>query len=181
MLLYGLGNNAPKYLHTRHNVGRILLESLAETSFQKKNGYLYRQAGPHEHLLSAGFMNDSGLPLVEYTRYFKTEADTLLIFQDDSDQLEGRVKLVQGGGSAGHHGINSIYRHLLATPFAVEDVWRLKIGIRPEENRQKSETFVLKPVSAILTNTLTRLQQELRGLPEQANLQELQNVLNVKN
>ena len=180
MLIYGLGNNGARYFETRHNVGRLLLESLDTGKFSAKENYLYRRAGGHDHLLTSGFMNESGLPLVSFVKYFKIKPGILLILQDDSDQLEGRVKLVQGGGSAGHHGINSIYRHLVATDFALDDVWRLKIGIRPEGNTHKSETFVLKPNSQLIARTLTNLSASLRNLPATPDMAKLQNTLNTK-
>ena len=180
MLIYGLGNNSARYFETRHNVGRLLLESLDTGKFSAKENYLYRRVGPHYHLLTSGFMNDSGLPLVSFVKYFKLEPGRLLILQDDSDQLEGCVKLVQSGGSAGHHGINSIYRYLVATGFTLDDVWRLKIGIRPSGNRHKSETFVLKPNTPRITQTLTDLSSVLQHLPPSPDLHKLQNTLNTK-
>ena len=180
MVIYGLGNNTQRYFTTRHNVGRLLLEALSGENFTTKDTYLYRRVDPHHHLLTSGFMNESGLPLVHFTKYFKPPADTLLILQDDSDQLEGRAKLVKGGGSAGHHGINSIYRHLVATDYDLDSVWRLKIGIRPEGNRLKSETFVLKPNSALITQTLRELATKLQDLPAEPDWARLQTVLNTK-
>jgi peptidyl-tRNA hydrolase, PTH1 family len=149
-LLYGLGNNETKYLNTKHNAGRIVLEKLAQTlqlTFQKKNGFWYAKNDTLVLLYSDGYMNHSGQPLVEFCNYFKVTPSTLMVLQDDSDQLCNNQKLVKGGGTAGHNGIISIYQHISGISLEKDDVLRLKIGIRPDGNRLKSETFVLNSVS----------------------------------
>jgi peptidyl-tRNA hydrolase, PTH1 family len=157
IVFYGLGNNDPKYLNTKHNAGRLVVEGLAkswEISFSKGTSYFYTKSKDNLEiclLYSAGYMNNSGLALGDFLRYFKLDfkpTDSLLIIQDDSDQQNGKQKLLRGGGSAGHHGINDIYRHLPGLKISLEQVWRLKIGIRPDGNRERSETFVLTPASA---------------------------------
>jgi PTH1 family peptidyl-tRNA hydrolase len=156
LLIYGLGNNDQKYLHTKHNAGRVVVETLAQEfglHLQKKDKYFYGcfSLGDKKGilLLSTGFMNTSGEPLTSYIHFFKIPPQEikLLIVHDDSDQIEGRWKLVQGGRSAGHKGIDSIYKHLPGLGIDLEQVWRLKIGIRPNGNTTRSETFVLSNFS----------------------------------
>jgi peptidyl-tRNA hydrolase, PTH1 family len=150
ILLYGLGNNESKYLTTKHNAGRIVLEQIATLlglNFQKKGGFWYSKQADIALLYSDGYMNHSGQVLSEFCNYFKLNPDILLVLQDDSDQLCGNQKLLPGGGTAGHNGIASIYQHLTNTGLTKETIWRLKIGIRPTGNTLKSETFVLNSLN----------------------------------
>ncbi|GAB4146494.1 MAG: aminoacyl-tRNA hydrolase [Patescibacteria group bacterium] len=152
IIVFGLGNNEGKYLETKHNAGRIVLESWVQDlglKFEQKDKYYFAKetaSEPIYYVYSRGYMNTSGQALQSFIDYFKIKFspdDILIVLQDDSDQLTGNLKLVSGGGSAGHNGINDIYRHLLNWNLDLQNMWRFKIGIRPENNRAKSETFVL--------------------------------------
>ena len=149
LLFYALGNPEDKYANTRHNAGQIIqeygLKKLGITLF-KNNGYMYGKSGDIHMLRSTGYMNTSGEPLRKYLDYYKLSSDDtiIVVLQDDSDQIAGKNKLVQGGGSAGHKGINSINEHLLSTDFDPAELYKYKIGIRPLNNKQQSGSFVLK-------------------------------------
>jgi len=156
LLIYGLGNNHSRYLYTKHNVGRLLIETLVKKvnltwEMQAKFAYaktlIVNQA--LYFLYSLGYMNESGEVISEFINYFKLKPDDLKIFllQDDSDQLETRLKLVNNGGSGGHKGVESVYKYLCFLEISKKSVWKLKIGIRPISNRLRSETFVLAKLS----------------------------------
>ncbi len=156
LLIYGLGNNHSRYLYTKHNVGRLLIETLVKKvnltwEMQAKFAYaktlIVNQAV--YFLYSLGYMNESGEVISEFISYFKLKPNDLKIFllQDDSDQLETRLKLVNNGGSGGHKGVESVYKHLCFLGISKKSVWKLKIGIRPISNRLRSETFVLAKLS----------------------------------
>ena len=156
LLIYGLGNNHSRYLYTKHNVGRLLIETLVrkvnltwemQTKFAYVKTLIVNQAV--YFLYSLGYMNESGQVISEFINYFKLKPDDLKIFllQDDSDQLETRLKLVNNGGSGGHKGVESVYKHLCFLGISKKSVWKLKIGIRPISNRLRSETFVLTKLS----------------------------------
>lgn len=150
LIFYGLGNNEVKYLDTKHNIGRVVLENLAKKlnlNFTQKNGVfetVFEKDGVKIKMVySTGFMNNSGVNFAQYLRYQNKKGEMIVVFQDDSDQMEGRIKFATKGGSAGHRGIDSLNRELGKNAnFA-----RIKMGIRPSLNRQKSETFVLKKMS----------------------------------
>ena len=189
IVIYGLGNNEKKYLNTKHNVGRLLLERLAnieQLNFSLKNSFSYARNSEFSFVYSNGFMNVSGKPLFDFWQYFKLSSDDILIIlQDDSDQTEGLNKFVLGGGSAGHRGINSIYEYLNSMGLKKENVWRLKIGIRPIENKLKSETFVLSAVTANDLNNLNKLSEIFLNSKNKQNLFEkkfslIQNQINTK-
>jgi len=156
LLIYGLGNNHSRYLYTKHNVGRLLIETLVKKvnlTWEMQAKFAYAKTlivnQTVYFLYSLGYMNESGEVISEFINYLKLKPDDLKIFllQDDSDQLEARLKLVNNGGSGGHKGVESVYKHLCFLGISKKSVWKLKIGIRPISNRLRSETFVLAKLS----------------------------------
>jgi peptidyl-tRNA hydrolase, PTH1 family len=192
LIFYGLGNNEAKYLKTKHNVGRVVTEQLAaklETNFiDSGQGCMIAKAkiGETEIWLvySKGYMNTSGEPISKLIKYFKLKSEDyqLTILQDDSDQLVCSNKLMPGGGSAGHNGIISSYLHL-ASLVEQKDIWRLKIGIRPEGNKLKSETFVLSPFNSTElenANRLCKIILDNLNYFETRDIGKLQNIVHTK-
>ena len=106
LIVFGLGNNSDKYLNTKHNIGRVLLEKwighLDHTGFKTKNRFFASRVDsfkvPLYFVLPTGFMNVSGEALSDFSHFYKIDKKetTLIVFQDDSDQIEGSWKLVQG-------------------------------------------------------------------------------------
>jgi PTH1 family peptidyl-tRNA hydrolase len=194
LIFYGLGNNEAKYLQTKHNVGRLVLESLAakmEVTWQKQSAFSFAKTevddAPIYFLFSNGYMNVSGQPFQAFVKYYKldlsAESSNLMVLQDDSDQQEGQVKLLPGGGSGGHKGIQSIYDHSVSLGLTADRVWRLKIGIRPPQNRQKSETFVLSRLSQTDEELISKLGAKIYELLPRfvaGELSKIQTELNTK-
>jgi peptidyl-tRNA hydrolase, PTH1 family len=189
LIIYGLGNNEPKYLKTKHNIGRVIVEGLAKKlgkNWNKKD--LIWSAGSSELLMAYtnGYMNESGLPLLQLIKYYKPELEDLLILviQDDSDQYIGKAKLLPAGGTAGHRGIISINQHLANLKLKPEQIWRLKVGIRQPQNTAKSETFVLNAFSLAEEQKATQLAQIIFDnlqLISQLKINKLQEVINSLN
>ena len=166
IILYGLGNNEERYLNTKHNIGRIVLEKIANEKnldFKSKNkcfetSFLFN-GEEVKMIYSNDFMNTSGINVKECLRYLNfKQTDTLLIVQDDSDQIEGHLKLVKESGTAGHRGISSVYQEVA---YLKSKILRLKIGIRPSLNKLKSETFVLSKISNVDQKTCNKLSEVL--------------------
>ncbi len=193
LIIYGLGNNESKYLQTKHNAGRFLLEILvkklslewerhSEFVFCKSNSFGF----PIYFLYSSGYINHSGQALSSFINYFKFKPDHLLkilLLHDDSDQQENNIKLVCNGGSGGHKGIDSIYQHLLSFKMTTDRIWRLKIGIRPSQNKHRSETFVLSRLKDSEIQYLIKLSDRLYqylGDMAKGNFIKVQNDLNIK-
>lgn len=164
ILLYGLGNNETKYYHTKHNIGRKIIEEVVTKLkggfVKKKSYYSYTHNNEYVFIYSDGYMNTSGKALLDFVSYHKIpDSSTLLIIHDDSDQYEGMAKLLPRGGSGGHHGINSIYSSIVAnTP---QSVWRLKVGIRPVHSTSRSETFVLSSLSKADYETIQHIAEKI--------------------
>ena len=115
-LLVGLGNPGPEYARTRHNIGFMAVESIAErhsfSGFSKKFQGEYAEGtlgGERAFLLRPlTFMNLSGNSVAALAQFFKIEPKRIIVLYDDVDLPPGKVRVKQGGGSGGHNGIRSI-------------------------------------------------------------------------
>ena len=115
-LWVGLGNPGAKYALQRHNVGFMAADILAEAHgfapWQKKFRGLIAEGrlGRHRILLlkPQTFMNDSGDSVQQALRFYKLDMDALTVFHDELDLAPFKVKVKQGGGTAGHNGLRSI-------------------------------------------------------------------------
>lgn len=135
-MIVGLGNPGPKYETTRHNIGFLAVDALAEElgcslNSEKMQGLYCRERFAGEPLLLVKpltYMNRSGECVARFCQYFKVDPARLLVVHDDIDLPFGRVKVTAKGGHGGHNGIRSIIQHL-----GVNDFARVKIGLgRPE-------------------------------------------------
>ena len=93
------------------------------------------------------------------------------------------MKLSLGGGSAGQKGVQSVYDYGLGIGLNSKNIWRLKIGIRPTGNKQKSETFVLKKAGQGELNSYVEIANKLEKLKSafaNKDFAKLQNVLNTR-
>ncbi|MBA4353339.1 MAG: aminoacyl-tRNA hydrolase [Novosphingobium sp.] len=146
MLLWvGLGNPGPQYALHRHNVGFMALDTIAEVHnfgpVQKKfQGWLQEgRIGTTKVLLlkPATFMNESGRAVGEALRFYKLGMDALTVFHDELDLAPFKVKVKQGGGTAGHNGLRSIDQHLGA------DFQRVRLGIGHPGHKDRVTGYVL--------------------------------------
>lgn len=133
--LIGLGNSEKEYEHTYHNIGAWSLEYFKQ--FAQVDGLADRLTFKEPE----GFMNNSGAVVKKWLNYNNLTAQDVIIVHDESDLEVGTYKLVRGGGSAGHNGVQSVIDHL-----GTEDFWRLRIGIRSpnDQVRKKALDFVLE-------------------------------------
>ncbi len=185
--IVGLGNPDIKYAGTRHNIGFILIDHLAEI-FQisltaKKwdsligKGYI----GEWQVLLAKPltYMNRSGLAVAQILNFHKIPPQGLLVVHDDMDIPLGRIKIVRGGGSGGHKGVDSIIETL-----GIQEFPRLKIGIGRPLPQQKPEYYVLEPFSleerSILKETLKKAERAAEVIVRQG-IETAMNLLNIKN
>ena len=144
-LWVGLGNPGPQYALNRHNVGFMLADVLADIHqfgpVQKKFlGWLQegRIGGDKILLLKpATYMNESGRAVGEALRFYKLGIDALTVFHDELDLAPFKVKVKQGGGTAGHNGLRSIDQHLGA------DFRRVRLGIGHPGHKNRVTGWVL--------------------------------------
>lgn len=167
----GLGNPGTKYHQTRHNVGFMFVDWLADShsaafSNDKHQGLStrIRVGGASVHLLKPqAFMNRSGRSVASFIRYYDLHPAKLLVIHDDIDMHPGRVKLVEGGGTGGHNGIRSIVKELGTNEF-----FRLKIGVgRPGAGGTHPDMDVDKYVLADFSaGELAEIRQRFQEIEE---------------
>jgi peptidyl-tRNA hydrolase, PTH1 family len=149
LLVAGLGNPGREYERTRHNVGWMVVDELAQrtgASFRSKfNGRLAETRLGEDRLAvlkPETYMNESGRSIAAALRFFKVAPSCLLVVHDDVDLGPGRLQARQGGGLAGHNGLRSI-----AQALGTQDFLRLRIGVgRPGRgDRRPVSDYVLSP------------------------------------
>ncbi len=144
-LWVGLGNPGAQYALNRHNVGFMVADTLADVHgfgpVQKKfSGWTQdgRIAGERVILLKpATFMNESGRSVGEALRFYKLGTDALTVFHDELDLAPFKVKVKQGGGTAGHNGLRSIDQHM------GPDFRRVRLGIGHPGHKDRVTGYVL--------------------------------------
>ncbi|WP_017791730.1 aminoacyl-tRNA hydrolase [Leucobacter salsicius] len=153
-LIVGLGNPGPKYETTRHNVGQMALDVLADrigakfaphskTGSRTAEGWL-RPGGPKLILAkSNGYMNTSGGPVSALCKYYGVAPNRVIAVHDEIDVPFDTIKLKQGGGHGGHNGLRDIAK-ALDTP----DFLRVRVGVGRPPGRQDPADFVLAPFSS---------------------------------
>ena len=129
-LLVGLGNPGEGYAKSRHNLGFVAIDRVAETladiSWKKVEGGLLAEVWLSEkHLLFKPtlFMNRSGLPVRQLMDYYRISSENLCIVADDVYIAPGTVRIRPDGGAGGHNGWKSILEHIEGNDF-----WRVRIG-----------------------------------------------------
>lgn len=174
-VVVGLGNPGAEYTKTRHNAGRLVVESFArEYGFEefslKKAANASVTTGVLEGekvqlVLPEVYMNHSGKGVTSFVKSVKA-AGHMLVVRDDLDLPIGAIKLtVPGRGSGGHKGIESIMRALKTKEFA-----QLKIGISgaTPKGKLKKPTGEEKVVSHVIGKFSPKEEMELKRVYEKA-------------
>lgn len=148
-LIVGLGNPGREYHRTRHNVGFMVLEALAQ-----RHGLAGAKAKFHASLLDGmigsekvmlmqptTYMNRSGLAVGEAARFHRLEPSEVLIVVDDTALPIGSIRLRPQGGAGGHNGLSDIARALGTDAYP-----RLRVGVgapRHGEHKVPQADYVL--------------------------------------
>lgn len=151
-LIVGLGNPGAKYARTRHNIGFMLVERLAEKwradwsdekKFQARMARVERGGKPLLLAEPQTFMNASGESVGAMASFYRLPSVRLLVAVDDADLPLGEIRLRKSGSSGGHHGLESIEQRLSS-----KDYPRLRLGIgRTADGRRDIAGHVLAPFS----------------------------------
>lgn len=132
-LVVGLGNPGAEYENTKHNVGFDIVEQLQELlpgSFTQYNGgnsifFQGRFKGRNLYIQQPmTYMNLSGKSVAWLAKKKDILPQEIMLVYDDVDLPFGRLRLRQGGGSAGHRGVESVITELECNSFQ-----RLRVGI----------------------------------------------------
>jgi len=149
-LIVGLGNPGREYRKSRHNVGFMLLDRLAERlgcAFSRVESRALVAKGDYlENRLilvkPQTYMNLSGQAASSLLRFYKVPLENLLVIYDEVDLPLGILRLRPGGGSAGHKGMQSLIEKLGTQEFP-----RLRIGINRPPGRKEAADYVLQDFS----------------------------------
>lgn len=141
-MIVGLGNPGREYELTRHNVGWMVVDHLADVwrfdDWRRDGDSLVvagRTAGCAVRLVKPQtFMNLSGAALRPYLRrpMFDPARDLLVIVDDVALPL-ARLRLRAEGSAGGHNGLKSIEGALASRTYA-----RARIGVAPEDPRRRT-------------------------------------------
>ncbi len=127
-----LGNPGREYDNTRHNVGFLTADRLAEKyhidikriRFKAMTGTLEMDGHKVLVMKPNTFMNLSGTALQEAAAFYKVAPDHCLVISDDVSLDPGRLRLRRNGSAGGHNGLKSIINML-----GSQDFPRVKMGV----------------------------------------------------
>ena len=184
-LIVGLGNPGADYAKTRHNAGFLLVEKLAaqwQAGWNNERKFAARMAkadcGGKKILLCEPqtFMNLSGEAVAAVQQFYQLPLADILVVVDDADLPLGEIRLRPGGGSGGHHGLESVAQHLGSKAYA-----RLRIGIGRKNEARQITGHVLGKFSADENALLEKVLERAAGQLEcwlTAGLQKAMNQFN---
>ena len=131
-IIAGLGNPGAQYAKTRHNVGFVAIDYIAE-----KLGVRIDRAKFHSLVAEAKigsvrvllmkpetYMNNSGVAVGEAATFYKIPPERVLVLHDEISFEPGLMRIRRKGSAGGHNGLKSIIAHL-----ASEEFPRVKIGV----------------------------------------------------
>jgi peptidyl-tRNA hydrolase, PTH1 family len=131
-VIIGLGNPGSQYTNTRHNIGFLILDRLAETlgvafTKEKFKGQIAEvQVNRQKVLLlkPMTFMNKSGESAAQAARNRVNDSQEVLTVYDDIDLPLGKIRIRKNGSPGTHNGMKSIVEYL-----GTREIPRLRIGI----------------------------------------------------
>ena len=148
LLVVGLGNPGPQYATTRHNLGFLVADVLADRigsgfKLHKKSGaeVVTGRLGGRSVVLAKPrtYMNESGRHVGPLAKFYSVAPADVIVLHDELDIDFGRIRLKFGGGVAGHNGLRSVGSALGTNDFA-----RVRLGIGRPPGRQSGASFVLE-------------------------------------
>ncbi|HYO44782.1 MAG TPA: aminoacyl-tRNA hydrolase, partial [Candidatus Limnocylindrales bacterium] len=132
-LVVGLGNPGSQYAETRHNIGWMVLDRLADRHGRAGRGR-QRDASSVIELRTKGlelilakpqlFMNESGVPVRKLLASNRVPILEMLVIADDFALPFGKLRFRESGSHGGHNGLRSIIDELGTEKYA-----RLRVGI----------------------------------------------------
>ena len=133
-LIVGLGNLGEKYANSRHNLGFMVLDELAEkmlplskTRWQidkKANSQFIKVDSQLILVRPQTMMNASGFAVAKLASFYKVKPEDIWVVHDDIDLPLGKIKIRLGGAAGGHRGVESIIEQLGTDQFV-----RFRLGI----------------------------------------------------
>lgn len=150
-LIVGLGNPGAEYLQTRHNIGFMLIDLLAEQANANVKRIDCRA------LIGRAEINGEAIELVKPQTYMNLSGESvacllkkdesrsaakMIVVSDDLALPFGKIRIRRQGSAGGHNGLKSIISVCQTAEFI-----RLRIGIQPLHPVSETKTFVLEKFS----------------------------------
>lgn len=144
-LIVGLGNMGPEYIGTRHNIGFMIADKLAED-----NGGVFKSCRYGDMakikvkncelfiLKPSTYMNLSGVAVRYWMNKEKLPLNQLLILVDDIALPFGTIRIRESGSEGGHNGLKNISEQLGTRNYA-----RLRFGVGNEFSQGRQVDYVL--------------------------------------
>ena len=131
-LLVCLGNPGDKYENTRHNVGFMVADEVAERQrkpiqrlkFKALTNVLTISGEKVLVMKPITYMNLSGEAVRQAADFYKIPPDRVLVVSDDTALPVGRLRIRVKGSAGGHNGLKNIIQHLGTDQFP-----RLRVGV----------------------------------------------------
>lgn len=131
-MVVGLGNPGAEYADSRHNVGFLVVEELADrigaAITRRRHHSLFSRAIMHGEKIvlvkPLTLMNESGQAVSGWRQALGLEPSRIIVVHDDLDLPTSRLRIKAGGGHGGHKGVRSIAEALDSADFL-----RVKVGI----------------------------------------------------
>ncbi|AQA03867.1 aminoacyl-tRNA hydrolase [Mycobacterium sp. MS1601] len=152
MLVVGLGNPGPDYAKTRHNIGFMVVDVLADRLGEKFK--VHKRSGAEVATGRLGgkavilakprvYMNESGRQVGPLASFYSVAPADVVIVHDELDIDFGRIRLKFGGGAAGHNGLRSV-----SSALGTGDFHRVRVGIGRPPGNKSGAAFVLEPFNS---------------------------------
>lgn len=148
--IVGLGNPGLHYENTRHNVGFMTIDYLANKydidvrKLKFKSLYGQGEISGHKVMLikPQTYMNNSGEAIRELKNFYKFDIDKLIVIYDDIDIDFGTIRIRKKGSAGSHNGMKSIIYQIQDDQFP-----RIKVSIGKKPERWDLAKFVLSGFS----------------------------------
>ena len=148
LLVVGLGNPGPNYAKTRHNLGFMVVDILADRMGEKFK--VHKRSGAEVATGRLGgkpvvlarprvYMNESGRQVGPLAKFYSVAPADVIIVHDELDIDFGRIRLKFGGGVAGHNGLRSV-----SSAFGSNDFQRVRVGVGRPPGQKSGAAFVLE-------------------------------------
>lgn len=149
LILVGQGNPGDKYAGNRHNFGFMAIDTIAtdhnfgpwKVKFQSLicEGTIMADGRPVKTLLMKPqtFYNETGRAVSQAARFYKVDADKIVVFHDEIDLAPGRFRMKQGGGHSGNNGLRSIISHM------GQEFRRARLGVGHPGDKARVMNYVL--------------------------------------
>lgn len=146
-LIAGLGNIGAEYELTRHNIGFLILDRMADNEQVKfehdKHAFIteVKYKGRTLHLIKpTTYMNLSGKAVNYWLQQLKIPKENLLVITDDVALPYGKLRLKPKGSAGGHNGLKNIEQLTGGQDYA-----RLRFGVGDNYSKGRQVDYVLSP------------------------------------